>query len=59
MKIHFKKLWKNFWEILENFDENNGVFTGFFTCRHIACEDAERAVYSQLCLHITGEYNRH
>ncbi len=37
---------------------NNGVFTGVFTCRCAACEDAGRAAYSQLRLHITGEYNR-
>ncbi len=37
---------------------NNGVFKGVFTCRRAACEDAERAAYSQLRLHVTGEYNR-
>ncbi len=37
---------------------NNGVFTGIFTCRRVAREDAERAVYSRLHLHVTGEYNR-
>ncbi len=36
----------------------NGVFTGIFSCRHVACEDAGRAAYSQLSLHVTGEYNR-
>ncbi len=29
-----------------------------FTCRCVACEDAGRAVHSQLLLLITGEYNR-
>ncbi len=37
---------------------NNSVFTSVFTCRSVACEDAGRAVYNQLRLHITGEYNR-
>ncbi len=37
---------------------NNGVFTGVFSCWRVACEDAGRAAYNQLCLHITGEYNR-
>ncbi len=36
----------------------SGVFTGVFTCRHIACEDPDWAAYSQLHLHVTGEYNR-
>ncbi len=36
----------------------NGVFTGVFTCQHVACEEAGRAAYSQLRLHVTGEYNR-
>ncbi len=31
---------------------------GVFTCRCVACEDAGRAAYSQLCLHVTGEYYR-
>ncbi len=38
---------------------NNGVFTGVFSCWRVACEDAGQAVYNQLCLHITGEYNHH
>ncbi len=37
---------------------NNGVFTGAFTCRHVACKDIRQATYSQLHLHVTGEYNR-
>ncbi len=37
--------------------DNNGVFTGVFSCWHAACEEAGRAAYSQLCLHVTGEYN--
>ncbi len=37
---------------------NNGVLSGVFTCRRVACEDAGWAAYSQLHLHITGEYNR-
>ncbi len=36
----------------------NGVFTGVFTCRCVACEDAGRAAYSQLHLHVTGKYYR-
>ncbi len=36
---------------------NNGVFTGVFTCQRVACEDAGRAAYGQLRLHVTGEYN--
>ncbi len=36
----------------------NVVFTGVFTCRHVACEDAGRAAYNQLRLLVTGEYNR-
>ncbi len=36
---------------------NNGVFTGVFSCWHVACEDAGWAEYSQLRLHVTGEYN--
>ncbi len=39
-------------------DVNDGVFSGVFTCRLVACEDAGQAVYSQLHLHVTGEYNR-
>ncbi len=35
----------------------NGVFTGVFTCQHVACEDAGQAAYSQLRLYITGKYN--
>ncbi len=37
---------------------NNSVFTGIFTCQRVTCEDAGLAAYSQLCLHVTGEYNR-
>ncbi len=37
---------------------NNGVFTSVFTCQHVACEDADRAAYSQLHSHVTGEYSR-
>ncbi len=36
---------------------NNGVFTGVFSCWHVACEDAGRVVYSELRLHVTGKYN--
>ncbi len=36
----------------------NGVFTGIFTCRRVACKDSGWAVYSQLHLHATGKYNR-
>ncbi len=36
----------------------NGVFTGIFTCQHVACEDAGWAMYSQLRLHLTDKYNR-
>ncbi len=43
--------------ISECVSTNNGVFTGIFTCLRVACEDAERAAYSQLHLHVTGEYN--
>ncbi len=35
-----------------------GVFEGVFICRHVVCENAERAAYSQLRLHVTDEYNR-
>ncbi len=35
-----------------------GVFTDVFSRRCVACEDAGRAVDSQLHLHVTGEYNR-
>ncbi len=31
---------------------------GVFNCRHVVCEGALRAAYSQLRLHVTGEYNR-
>ncbi len=34
----------------------NSVFMGVFTCRHVACEDAGRATYGQLHLHVTGKY---
>ncbi len=45
--------------VQENTDlSNNGVFTDVFTYRHAACEDTERAAYSQLHLQVTGEYNR-
>ncbi len=37
---------------------NNGVFMGILSCRCVACEDAGRAAYIQLHLHVTGEYNR-
>ncbi len=47
MNNSFLELWRN-----------NGVFTGVFTCRCVACEDAGRATYSQLCLYVTSEYNR-
>ncbi len=29
-----------------------------FTCRCVACEDAGRAAYSRLRLHVTDEYDR-
>ncbi len=35
-----------------------GVFTGVFSCRRVASEDAGRAAYNQLHLHLTGEYER-
>ncbi len=41
-----------FWQYI------NGVFTGVFTCWRAACEDAGPAEYSQLHLHVTGDYNR-
>ncbi len=31
---------------------------GVFTRRRVACEDAWLAAYSQLRLHVTGEYDR-
>ncbi len=52
--------WKKF-SMSKNYNQKfdiNGVFTGIFTCRHVACEDAGRAAYSQLRLHITGECNQ-
>ncbi len=33
------------------------VFTGVFTCQRLTGEDAGRAAYSLLRLHVTGEYN--
>ncbi len=36
---------------------NKGVFKGVFSCQYVACEDAGWAAYSQLHLHVTGEYN--
>ncbi len=39
------------------FITNNGVFIAIFTYRRVACEDAGPAAYSQLHLHVTGEYN--
>ncbi len=40
------------------FQRINGVFMVVCSCWHVACEDVGRAVYSPLCLHVTGEYNR-
>ncbi len=37
---------------------NEGVFAVVFSYQHVACEDAGRAAYSQLHLHVTGGYNR-
>ncbi len=43
---------------MESFCLYNGVFAGVFSSWYVACEDAGQAVYSQLRLHVTGEYNR-
>ncbi len=48
-------------KISGSFDNNlskiNSVFTSVFTWWRVACKDAGRAAYSQLHLHVTGEYN--
>ncbi len=37
--------------------DNNGVFTGVFSCWCVVCKDTGWAAYSQVRLHVTGEYN--
>ncbi len=62
---------RSWWEVLKlhegdhvnvitqfTYETNNDVFTGVFTCQRVTCEDAGQAAYSQLCLHVTGEYDR-
>ncbi len=46
------------WLIIITFYKNDGVFAGVFSYWGVACEDAGQAAYSQLRLHVTGEYNR-
>ncbi len=54
-KTPFIKKYHNFSSNMHNI---NSVFTGVFNCWCVACKNVERAAYSQLRLHITGEYNR-
>ncbi len=42
---------------MQELKDINGVFIGVFSCWHVACDNAGQTAYSQLRLHITGEYN--
>ncbi len=59
-KVQLDKIQENvfFCSLFAPIHPINSVYTDVFTCQHVACEGAGWAAYSQLRLHVTGEYNR-